>query len=816
MYEAFFGLHRRPFAATPDPDCCFLTPGLIAELHSLVMCLSEARGVALLVGGSGLGKTLVCGRVVRELAADFVIVSLAHGRFESDTAVLQAVLHALQVDVIGRSATELRLQLESLLPAIHQQSRGLVIVIDDAHQLSRQALEEIRTWPNLATAGQPGPRLMLSGQIELEEHLNDFGLADFVQRVGAHALLEPLTQAESRDLLAFRLEQAGGQLDAMFDPTALQLLLRVADGVPRSLNLLADQALLLAALHERRQVDLDVLQEAIDDVRELPLSWNEQAIQASRRGADAVSLPDDVSTDSDRADVAPDESLQMASESSPAVVFEPLSGHVEDSNSTVELAPAAEMPSKPRRYSVTADMTYADGPEVFSSAAEEITGDAISTFEFGGPTIESPINQSPQSDLLAVEPSPAVSTIETISAEQLLADQRISAFDATWQSVLSRLDAHLPDDLSLPAWELEAVQPAAAATAAEHPPAAADELPCDTVDDGSLHETVLEETTMAQRPALESVFDRYALIDAGQQVPERTAEETPSQLWTGGRPAGGPSPHFLMSRPEAIARPSVVSSRLLGERLSVEAIEHWPIGGEAYPLVVSQRGPDSESLDDDDEPNLPAVGYPLHQLLTPAPVPAASLAGENREDTVIAREVGALAKAADEADRSTAQESASRPIAIPVFAGDDVDDEPLTVEQQLVGEVLDLCAATRQLIDHQTRSPAETGSHEVRIERNESRIHRMDGVRGEIAEALLESIVLPSSQVVVEPLVMSPEPINADELVDHRKELPKTATIAGTDSAASGAGDAGVAETEAAHISKYRSFFSLLRRRSAA
>jgi|GEM_PF-4001174 len=277
MYEAFFQLKRRPFASTPDPACWFHCERYQAALDELLICAEQGQGIGILVGPAGVGKTLVCERLIREIGEPFTSVLLRHATFHSRRSFLQTLLSELAQPFDKGAEQELRLALLPVLRGLGQEGRALLLVVDEAHELSEPLLEELRILSDLAEDGKPLVRLVLSGQPELEDKLAHPQLQALSQRIRAQVALSPLSTAESLDYLDYRITWAGGRLEEIIAEAALPQITRAADGIPRCLNQLCDHALLLAYVAEESPVSVDTLAHAFEDLRHLPLAWQAPA-----------------------------------------------------------------------------------------------------------------------------------------------------------------------------------------------------------------------------------------------------------------------------------------------------------------------------------------------------------------------------------------------------------------------------------------------------------------------------------------------------------------------------------------------------------
>ncbi|MBC7821379.1 MAG: AAA family ATPase, partial [Planctomycetaceae bacterium] len=235
----------------------------------------RGQGIGVLTGEAGLGKSLVGLRLAFELQPSFATVFLGHSAYATRRALLQAILFELNRPYDRKAEQELRLELTAALKSLRSEKQGFVLIVDEAHRLSVPLLDEVRLLTLLAESGNPLARVVLIGDRELEERLADPELAAFNQRVSCQVDLAALTQVKSLEYLSAHLESAGGEAEEIFTEEALVFLAKAADGVPRCLNHLADHALLLAYVTERRPVSAEIVREALDDLKQLPLHWND-------------------------------------------------------------------------------------------------------------------------------------------------------------------------------------------------------------------------------------------------------------------------------------------------------------------------------------------------------------------------------------------------------------------------------------------------------------------------------------------------------------------------------------------------------------
>jgi type II secretory pathway predicted ATPase ExeA len=261
--DAFFGLRHRPFPATPDTSCYYPATGHEQALARLQRGLEDGEGVLVLTGAPGTGKTLLCHCLLERLGPDTASVFLTNSHVRDRAGLLQALLYDLSLPYEGRSEQEMRLALTEHLLRTFAEGRATVLLIDEAHHLHPDLLEELRLLGNLEGRAGKAVQVILVGQPDLLNTLRRPELASLGQRVAVRVVLAPLDLQESADYLLHHLRVAGGRPEEILTAEALEALARAAGGVPRLLNQAAHEALRLAREAEAEQVDVEAVLEAL-------------------------------------------------------------------------------------------------------------------------------------------------------------------------------------------------------------------------------------------------------------------------------------------------------------------------------------------------------------------------------------------------------------------------------------------------------------------------------------------------------------------------------------------------------------------------
>jgi general secretion pathway protein A len=276
MYTSFFGLQEKPFAITPDPRYLYLSERHAEALAHLLYGINEAGGFIQLTGEVGTGKTTVIRSLLEQLPGHAEVALILNPRVTPAEFLLTICeeLH-LPVPESSRDSTKALMdQLGHYLLEAHARGRRVVLIVDEAQNLSAQTLEQVRLLTNLETATTKLLQIILIGQEELRTLLEQPELRQLAQRITGRYHLSPLSVDESAGYVKHRMRVAGATAEA-FTPGALREIHRLSGGIPRVINVVCDRALLGAFTREEHRVGPAFVRQAASEVygRPVPAPW---------------------------------------------------------------------------------------------------------------------------------------------------------------------------------------------------------------------------------------------------------------------------------------------------------------------------------------------------------------------------------------------------------------------------------------------------------------------------------------------------------------------------------------------------------------
>jgi general secretion pathway protein A len=289
MYTTHYGLTAKPFSIVPDPNILFLSKNHENALTYLEYGLSEKVGFILLTGEIGIGKTTLIRHMLNQMSSQMDIAVIFNTNFSSGQ-LFRRILSEFELpcDTANKD-----LHLETLYHFLIEQfarGRHTLLIIDEAQNLSDDVLEDIRMLFNLQTDNHILLQIILVGQPDLKRRLSSPNLRQLAQRIVVNYHLSPLSDEQTCQYIAYRLQAAGGTTD-LFSPEALQLIYQKSEGIPRTINLLCDAGLVYGYAENRKLVDRKIIENVLADRICLTAATREQ-----KTAPLAEDLPDEPAT----------------------------------------------------------------------------------------------------------------------------------------------------------------------------------------------------------------------------------------------------------------------------------------------------------------------------------------------------------------------------------------------------------------------------------------------------------------------------------------------------------------------------------------
>jgi general secretion pathway protein A len=271
MYLEFYGLKELPFALTPDPRFIYFTPSHTEAMANLHYGIESGKGLIVVTGEVGTGKTTILRWMMNRLDRTVLVAYLFNPRMTVGE-FYQYISSQKLLDVPRwESKSELLLKLGEVLDSRHSRGLRTVLIIDEAHGLSPAVLEEIRLLSNFESDYAKQLQIILTGQPELRDVLNQPELRQLKQRIALRCEIKPLPSiGETERYIASRLLAAGAERTDIFTPAAVDFVFRCSEGIPRQINNLCDNALLAGFAAESEVVTRDIVEEVADTFDLLP------------------------------------------------------------------------------------------------------------------------------------------------------------------------------------------------------------------------------------------------------------------------------------------------------------------------------------------------------------------------------------------------------------------------------------------------------------------------------------------------------------------------------------------------------------------
>lgn len=263
MYESFYGLREKPFSIQPDPDFLYMGKRHSLAYTMLQYALENRAGFTVICGEIGCGKTTLIRRLLRDLG-DEVTVGLVTNTHTDQADLTEWIMLAFGLPYARLTPVSRYDGFQRFLIHEYGQGRRVVLIVDEAQNLSASAMESLRMLSNINADKDQLLQIILVGQPQLRDLLKRPELQQFAQRVAADFFIPPLNSVEVGDYIDHRLKVAGRDRQ-LFTPLATAKIARAAGGIPRSVNILCDTALVYGYAEEARLIDVHIVDEVLRD-----------------------------------------------------------------------------------------------------------------------------------------------------------------------------------------------------------------------------------------------------------------------------------------------------------------------------------------------------------------------------------------------------------------------------------------------------------------------------------------------------------------------------------------------------------------------
>jgi len=261
MYEKFYGFSEKPFNTTPDSKFFFSSSKHLEALNSLRYAIDERKGFVVITGEIGAGKTTVCRTLINILDLNTKVAIITNTHLTPKELIAE-ILDEFEVEYKPGTKQKLLSQLNHYLIRQLANDVNMVLIIDEAQNLTSKTLEEVRMLSNLETEKEKLIQIILLGQPQLKAKLENANLEQFRQRIAVYYHLSSLSREETREYILHRLKlvTSNGYAD-IFLPEAIDLIYTYSRGIPRLINLISDSALLSGYVYETRQITEQIIKE---------------------------------------------------------------------------------------------------------------------------------------------------------------------------------------------------------------------------------------------------------------------------------------------------------------------------------------------------------------------------------------------------------------------------------------------------------------------------------------------------------------------------------------------------------------------------
>jgi general secretion pathway protein A len=266
MYQNYYQLKKEPFHITPDPEFLFLSPSHKQALGSIVYGVRNKKGFIVITGEVGVGKTTILRSYLEGVAKQKTKIIYIFNSNVSFRNLLKTIYKELGLDAKTGDIVEMLNDLYQILMEEYKQGNTVLLIVDEAQNMPIETLENLRMLSNLETSKDKLLQIVLIGQYEFEEILNQYALRQLKQRIVIRSTIISLTEEESLAYIKHRLAKAAFNGRPVFTKGALKRIVKEAKGIPRNLNILCDNALITGFGYKIKPVNTKIVKEVITDL----------------------------------------------------------------------------------------------------------------------------------------------------------------------------------------------------------------------------------------------------------------------------------------------------------------------------------------------------------------------------------------------------------------------------------------------------------------------------------------------------------------------------------------------------------------------
>ncbi len=268
MYVSFYHLEKKPFPITPDPKSLFLSPSNREALASLIYGVEERRGFAVITGEVGVGKTTILRSYLENADKEHLKIVYLFNPNVSFKGLLEVIFSDLGLNPGTDDVFEMVNLLHRLLIEEYRRGNNVVLIVDEAQNMPVETLENLRMLSNLETSSDKLIQIVLVGQPEFEQMLNQSELRQLKQRVAVRSTISPFTLEESLNYIQQRLAEVSMiEGNPIFTRGALKRIVKRAKGIPRTINILCDNALVTGFGYKKKRVNKRIVKEIVADLQ---------------------------------------------------------------------------------------------------------------------------------------------------------------------------------------------------------------------------------------------------------------------------------------------------------------------------------------------------------------------------------------------------------------------------------------------------------------------------------------------------------------------------------------------------------------------